>query len=846
MKYYYNQSTDEIIASTNSSPHGLSSSEADKRLAKYGANAITVKGVPLWRKIVEPFANVMMVVLFVAGLLGLWQGHIVDTVIIFAIIMASALIDWVQRYSTNRILHKLREQETEQVEVIRDNQSQMVDPQSVVTGDLVILREGQKVPADCRIIDSTNLHVDESMLTGESMSIKKTSATIKGDREVYDQTNMVFGGSFVVTGSAQALVVATANNTEFGKIAVLAGNSTTSESPIQQKIDRLVRRVVIMILILAIIVLCVQVGSGMQFIDSLQFVLAFAVSAVPESLPIAITVVLAIGMKRMAKHRALVRNIKAIENIGLVTVIATDKTGTLTKNELSVIDNWSPKFDQPALALQTGFSVSEAGKSGDPLDTALADFLRANNISGEGLAQNASLIAAFPFEYELAMSGNCWQFGASYSTYLKGAPEKILALCNLGATKLAEATQALDSFTSKGHRVIAICMINSKTPIKNLADISANNHSAELIGLIAVADQIRPRVDSAVKLAHSAGIRVCMVTGDHSETAYSIANAIGIADDKGQVYDSQKLAKLTPSKLAQVVGATRVYARVTPDTKHAILGELNKGEITAMTGDGVNDVPALTQAHIGIAMGSGSAIAKDAGDIVLLDDNFRSIIVAVREGRTIISNIRRMLVYLLATNAGEVLVTIGALIIGLPLPLAAVQILWINLATDTFLVIPLGLEPARGDVMNRPPGSPSAGILNRYMVGQMVLSAGLIAIITLGVYGWFYYNASSEEARSAAFIVLIMIQWVNALLMRSSDSVGNILKVRNRAFSLAIIGTILLQTIILCVPEFRSALHVNGLNASTIGAGIVAAALVGVIMEIYKYIIRKKVSGGLD
>lgn len=843
---YYNQSTEEIINHFKSSHRGLSGAEATKRLQKNGPNTITVKGTPLWQKIIEPFANIMMVVLFVAGLLGLWQGHVVDTVIIFAIIMASALIDWIQRYSTNRILHKLREQETERVEVIRNNDSQMVEPAELVVGDLIVLHEGQKVPADCRIIDSTNLHVDESMLTGESMSIKKTSSTIKGDREVYDQANMIFSGSFVVTGSAQAMVVATANDTEFGKIAVLAGNSATSESPIQQKIDRLVRQVVVAILILAIIVLCVQVGSGMQFIDSLQFVLAFAVSAVPESLPIAITVVLAIGMKRMAKHKALVRNIKAIENIGLVTVIATDKTGTLTKNELTVVDGWSAKYADSALALQLGFSVSEVGKSGDPLDTALVNYLAQNNVSSEGLQTNANLVHAFPFEYDLVMSGNCWRFGAKYITYTKGAPEKIIALCKLTATEQHKAEEALANFTQNGYRVIAFCKVETDGEVAKLASVAKAKGQAELIGLVAIADRLRPRVDSAVKLAHSAGIRVAMVTGDHSETAYSIANVVGIADDRGQVYDSQKLSKLTPSKLAQVVGATRVYARVTPDTKHAILSELNKSEITAMTGDGVNDVPALTQAHIGIAMGSGSAIAKDASDVVLLDDNFRSIIVAVREGRTIISNIRRMLVYLLATNAGEVLVTIGALLIGLPLPLAAVQILWINLATDTFLVIPLGLEPARGDVMNRPPGNPNAGILNQFMVGQMILSASLIAIVTLAFFGWFYYTEGIDTARSAAFLVLIVIQWVNALLMRSSDSIGKILQVRNRAFSVAIIGTILLQTIILCIPEFRSALHVGDLSATTIGVSILAGALVGVVMEIYKFIIRKKASGGLD
>ena len=836
---FYNKTVTETLAAVGSSPSGLSTTVAHQRLRRNGPNLIKVAGVPLWKRILQPFANVMVVVLIVAGCLSLWQASYVDAIIIFAIIMASAVVDWVQQYSTSRILRSLREREVEQVEVVRGGETMMVSAESLVVGDVFDIYEGQKVPADARIMAAANLHVDESMLTGESMSVRKSPNVLRGDREVYDQSNMLFSGSFVVAGGGQAVVVATANQTEFGRLAQLAGD-TSMDSPIQDKIDRLIRWVIVAVLVLAVIVFALELLRGESFIDSLQFVLAFAVSAVPESLPIAITAVLALGMRRMAAHKALVRNMRAIENIGLTTVIATDKTGTLTENKLHVQSTWSPRFNDESFALQSSFALNtnSKGRANDPLDLALLSYLHDWKVDDPSRVTQAERVQTLPFDYLLAMSGNVWRFGRRYAVYVKGAPEKVLARCKLADTQLRRATEQLNEYAGRGYRVIALAKYERSTPIHNLSDLAESG--LEFLGFIAVADRMRPRVELAVATAQAAGIRVCMITGDHSETAYNIAEAVGIADNRGQVYDSHKLAKLSPEKLAQVVGTTRVYARVTPDTKHAILTELNKTEITAMTGDGVNDVPALTQAHVGIAMGSGSAIAKDASDIVLLDDNFRSIVVAVKEGRTIVANIRRMLVYLLATNAGEVLVTLGALLLGLPLPLVAVQILWINLATDTFLVIPLGVEPPRGNVMRRDPDDPAAPILDRYMVGQMIVSALVIAGVSLSVFAYFNYVHGLHYARSAVFLVLIVIQWMNALLMRGWESVGKILRVRNRAFTTAIVGTVILQAIVLLVPIFRQALHVDYLHSDAILACLLSAAVTCGVIEIYKWWVRRR------
>lgn len=838
MPKFYNLTTDETLRRLRSSASGLTSDEVTRRLHHYGLNEVNVAGAKWWRKLLQPFANVMVGVLLLAGILSLLKGNKIDAIIIFAIIAVSAITDWVQQYSTDRILRALREREQDRVEVYRDGNTSAVPASQLVPGDIIILHEGQKIPSDARIIESINLNVDESMLTGESMSIRKQADVISGNQEVYDQANMLFSGSFVVVGTGQAVVTATGNDTEFGKLAKLAGTGN-EQSPIQQKIDKLIRNVVVIIFALAAVVLIIELAQGQSWLDAVEFVLAFSVSAVPESLPIAIAAVLALGMRRMASRKALVRNMQAIENIGLTTTIATDKTGTLTRNELHVQDTWSPRYNPEAFALQASFCLnSSKGQGGDPLDKALVAYLQTKKIGDPTKTTKAELIRTLPFDYGWALSGNVWKFGRSYQIYLKGAPEKILRRCALSELERKQAKTKLLSYARSGYRVIACAKVDNCEPPANFSAVPRANW--QLLGLLAIADELRPHVDRAVAEAQEAGVKVDMITGDHIETAFNIASTVGIANDKRQVYDCRKLMEMTPDQLAQTVSQTRVYARVTPEAKHKILTELNKQSITAMTGDGVNDVPALTQAHVGIAMGSGAAIAKEASDMVLLDNNFSSIVTAIRDGRTIIANIKRMLVYLLSTNAGEVLVTLGALLLGLPLPLVPVQILWINLATDTFLVIPLGVEPSRGDVMKRPPAQPNASLLSKFMLGQIVLSSLTIAAITLTVYTIFRSSYDLDYARSAVFMVLIVIQWVSAIIMRSSDSLSRILRTRNKAFTIALFGTMLLQLIVLLVPELRMSLHIEQIHEDTVGACLVAVFVLTVVMELYKKWGRRK------
>lgn len=833
----YNKSVVEVLGDVGSTATGLSQTEARVREKEHGPNVIRFRGEPLWRKIVEPFLDVMMIVLFTAVAISLWQGETIDAIIVAAIILISAVIYWVQRFSTERILRALRKRETESVDVYRDGKIVSLSSERLVCGDVFVLHEGQKIPADARLIEVAGLSCDESMLTGESLSVQKKTDALRGAKEVYDRQNMVFQGAYIVAGTGAAVVVAIGNETEFGRLAQLA-TAGAMESPVQQKVNKLIKQIVLAALTAAVFAFVLALIRGMDWIEALRFVIAFAVSAVPESLPIAITVVLVLGMRRMARKKALVRNMRAIENIGMVTVVATDKTGTLTKNKLSVQKVWSPGGDSDAaLALSVSFATNQtAGSTSDPLDVALDVFVTSQRIANV----TAQLQCSFPFDYAHALSGNVWKMGKKYDVFIKGAPEKILARSSLSAAKKTEADAQLHTFAKSGYRVIGLAKMSLDVPIDKLAQLPKSGF--QFVGFIAIADQLRPGIAQSIRQAHDAGVGVKMITGDHAETAYQIASEINIASKPEQVYDSRKLMKLSAKSLTAAVRDSTVFSRVIPEAKHKILSELNRTEITAMTGDGVNDVPALTNAHVGIAMGAGAQIAKEASDIVLLDNNFRSIVTALREGRIIIANIRRMLVYLLATNAGEVLVTLGALIAGMPLPVVAVQILWINLVTDTLMVIPLGLEPAERKIMQQPPRQPDAPILGGYMISRVIALALTMAVSVLLIF-WVALNKYDvEHARTFAFTTLVVLQWIGAFIMRSDfESLFTHIRIPNVKLYICLAAAILLQVLAFVVPAMREALHLTIVPFGELAvACFVASAVLIVVSEIHKLIGRRR------
>ena len=760
---YYNFSPQETLKKLKTSPSGLSQNEAKKRLAESGLNEIKVAGKPLWKKILEPITDVFMLVLIFAGVISIFHGDTLDAIIIFAIVVVNAGISYVQEYSTEKILRELRKTSEQIVEVVRGGKTLKISKSHLVVGDIVQLSEGDKIPADGRILSANSVRVDESMLTGESLPITKTAESIEHKNlEAYQQTNMLFQGAFVISGNLQMAVTATGSNTEFGKLAELS-SQISSESPVQVKINKLVRKIIFFAIGLAVVAFGLSLWRGTEFVEAVKFVLTMSVSFVPEGLPIAISIILALGMRKMAREKALVRNLRAIETVGVITTIATDKTGTLTENRLTLQKFHSLKPEDEFY--HTIFEAkNNSEKTRDPLDIALDDFIK---LSGKTFSAHEPL-RAFGFNQDLAMSGNLSHAGEKFVLSAKGAPEKMMALAKISAKQKKEIQQKLEEYTGEGFRVLAIVRAELSKEIEKLEEIPANA-KFEFVGLIAVADILRSTSAKAIREARAAGVSVRMITGDHPETAFHIGEKLGLADSRDQIFDASAIDNLSDEELEKAVSKARVFARITPESKFKILKILEKTEITAMTGDGVNDVPALAGANVGFAMGSGSEIAKDASDIVLLDDNFKSIITAMKEGRIIVSNISKMLFYALSTNAGEAATMIGALILGIPLPLVPVQILWINLVTDSTLIIPLGLEPANGEIMKRKPSAPNSPILSKTHIARMAWVAILMAAMAIFTYTYYARTLGVDAARTLTFTLLTVIQWANAINSRNLD-----------------------------------------------------------------------------
>lgn len=810
MAEFYNQTAKEVLEQFRTdAATGLSTSEAHKRQQKYGKNTLKMAETPLWRKILEPFIDIFMIILIIAMILSMLQSNWLEAITIFFIIALDAIIYYIQQFSTERILKSLKRSTLHSVTVLRDGTEQAVEATELVPGDIVVLHEGDRVPADGRIISESGLLTNESMLTGESDTIAKDAKAISGQPKVYEQRNMVFSGSFVVTGTGKFIVTATGNQTEYGRIASLA-SSLGEESPIKKKMDKLVAQIAIVVIVLAIIILIIQLIDQIPLLEALEFTLAMAVSAVPEGLPIAISIILALCAARMAKKQALIRELRAIESIGIVTTIASDKTGTLTENRLELRETWAPELTAKefreslacaALGDNSMFENNFNTLAIDPLDTCIINYMRNNNYP----VCPFEPIKSYAFDQSLKMSGNLYrESDGSLLLQVKGAPEIILKRAKLSQKQFAGASDKLSELANKGYKVVAVASGKISHEINELNRLG-KDVVLKFEGFVAVADTLRNGVSTAIRQAAKMGVKTKMVTGDHAGTAFAIGREAGLADDFAQVLDCSNLDNINDDDLVDAVRDVTIFARVTPEDKYRILSAIKQNEICAMTGDGVNDVPALVGAHVGIAMGDAPSIVQDAGDIVLLDNNFKNITEAIKESRTVLANIRRMLVYLLATNAGEVLTMLGALLISGGQLLTPIQILWINLVTDSLMVIPVGLEPPEQKVLRQKPESKDAPILPAKLIGKMVIVAITLAVFTLATYyiaEWILKDPA--QANTLAFTALVVMQWANAVSIRGTyESAWKRLKVPHRSFHLAMAAAVALQILALFTPFMR-------------------------------------------
>lgn len=807
MVNFYNQSAKEVLAELAVNPEtGLSSKEVAKRQATYGNNILKVKEASLFRKLLEPFLDIFMIILIIALVLSAVQQDWIEAVAIGVIILANAIIYYIQRFSTDRILRSLRDSTRQTIAVLRDGSEQAVASEELVPGDIVILREGDRIPADGRIIAESGLLSDEAMLTGESEAIAKDAKAVAGVKKVYEQRNMVFSGTFVLTGSGKFVVTATGNQTEYGRIAALA-SSVEQSSPISEKINKLVVKIAVVVVVLAVVILVIQLIDGIDLLNALKFTLAMIVSAVPEGLPIAISIILALCAKRMARKQALIKELKAIESIGIVTTIASDKTGTLTENRLELRELWALEAQATIMKLLAASALLESAAIDaedhvdlvaiDPLDNCIWDYLATQKFT---FADRP--LKSYAFDQKLKLSGNLYrQAHGELRLALKGAPETIIARSELSEKQRARVETKLNELASQGYKVVALASGRIDHEINELSRLDKSVR-LKFGGFMAIADAIRPEAVRAIQQTRRMGVKTKMVTGDHAGTAYAIGRELGLAKDFSEVLDCSKLGNINDSDLGELVKTTTVFARVTPEDKFRILQAIKKTEICAMTGDGVNDVPALVGADVGIAMGDSPSIVQDAGDIVLLNNNFKNITEAIKESRTVLANIRRMLGYLLATNAGEALTMIGALVFFGEQMLTPIQILWVNLVTDSLLVIPLGLEPPEAKVLREKPEHKEAAILSAKMVVRMIILATLMASITLLTY--FVAKLalhSPAQANTLAFTALVVMQWSGALAARGTyESLWRRLKVRHHSFFWALGVAILLQVSALFGP----------------------------------------------
>lgn len=825
----YNSSREALLQELSvSMESGLSQQEAQTRLEKYGANKLSEKKKKTnLRRFLEQFQDVMIVILlaaaavsFVVACFGHDPMEFFEPLLILLIVVLNAILGMVQESKAEKALDALKNMSAPHARVLRDGKEQLLDASQLVPGDIVHLEAGDFIPADARLLKSVSLKSEESALTGESVpSEKDADAPVEENAPLGDRSNMVFSGCSVTYGTATAVVTATGMRTEMGKIAGLLEGETETQTPLQQKLAQLGKYLGIVALAACAVIFAVGLLNGIPVLEIFMTAVSLAVSAIPEGLPAIVTIVLAIGVQRMVKKNALIRRLPAVETLGSASVICSDKTGTLTQNRMTLTKLWVAGESQlepvssansqaarkllqyGALCCDGSVVFGEDGSEqhiGDPTETSILVAAHKNGMEQDALGKEFPRLAELPFDSDRKLMTTVNRIDGEMIAIVKGAFDMMAARCVQG--DLEAAREKNDEMSRQALRVLAVGYRKLDQLPQQLTSEELEN-GLTLLGLVGMIDPPRPEAKEAVTLCRQAGIRPVMITGDHVVTASAIAKELGILQEGDLAITGAQLDAMSDQQLDEEVQHISVYARVSPENKIRIVKAWqNRGEVVSMTGDGVNDAPALKAADIGCAMGiTGTDVAKGAADMTLTDDNFATIVHAVREGRGIYANIRKVVGFLLGTNIGEVLTVFFAMILWHKTPLLSMQLLWINLVTDSLPAISLGMEAVESDVMDHKPKPKNEGIFAHGLGIQVVLQGCMFALLTLFAFSLGErYGGSLAAGQTMAFLVLALTQIVQAFNMRSDYSLFRIGPFTNRKLN----GAALLSLALVCLVLF--------------------------------------------
>ena len=827
----YQMKKEDVLKMLGTDENGLTQNQAKENQKKYGKNELAEgKKKNPFILFLEQYKDFLVIILIIAAIISGVLGDIESAIVIFVVITINAILGTVQHIKAEQSLDSLKEMSAPTAKVIRDGEIKVVEGKDVTVGDVVVIEAGDYVCSDGRIIENASLKVDESAMTGESEPVEKQETVLDGEKPLGDRVNMMYSGSFATYGRAKMVVTSVGMETEIGKIASLLKSTQEKKTPLQESLDNFGKKLSLIIIGICVIVLGLELfrSDGINltvFTDAFVFAVALAVAAIPEALSSIVTIVLSVGTQKLAKENAIIRKLQAVEGLGSVSIICSDKTGTLTQNKMTVqkiyFDGQIIDKDDEINARQGQLiidgalcndSVQKEGQEiGDPTEIALVNFSEKHDLPVEKMREKYQRLGEIPFDSDRKLMSTVHKIGDNYKMLTKGAVDVLSGRINevktmdgkrpFTAEDLAELKKVNTEFSQMGLRVLAVCERDVDT-----VDISVEDEKDYiLLGLVAMQDPPREESAEAVRKCKTAGIRPIMITGDHLVTASAIARKIGILDDNGRAVEGREIENLSDEELDEFVLDVSVYARVSPEHKIRIVSAWQrKGYIVSMTGDGVNDAPALKQADIGVAMGiTGSEVAKDAASMVLTDDNFATIVKAIENGRNLYRNIQRAIQFLLSGNTAGILAVLYASFMALPVPFKAVHLLFINLLTDSLPAIALGVEPHSSDVMNEKPRPKNQSILTKKVLTNICVEGSVIGVMTMiAFYVGFMRNA--EVASTMAFSTLCLSRLVHGFNCKSDKPVWFTKKMWNNKSMIGafFVGFVLLNAVLL-VPALQ-------------------------------------------